>query len=297
MNFADKYQIIKRLGNQQKRKFSDVFLVQDKQSGEKRTMKVLTKSPTNLVLQDRLRQEAMFHFSHPQLPAIIDFSESENELILVLTYRDGVPLDQFLKTVRKKDKPRVLFHILQQFESVFQELKHHQIVHLDLKPSNIIVEEVNDQLGVYLIDFGMALCTSKKETRTTLFPLGYAAPELLLNRLHLVDQRTDFFALGILLWQSFVGKLPLLQPNPSITTNLQLTHPLPENSQIPAAFFNILQRISAKHAFRLPPNRLAEYELDAGLKKGMDTRYSDYQTILKDWENALNKRKRFFWNK
>lgn len=297
MNFADKYQIIQRLGNQQKRKFSDVFLVQDKQSGEKRTMKALTKSPANLVLQDRLRQEATFHFSHPQLPAIIDFSESENEIILVLSYREGVPLDQFLKTVRQKDKPRVLFQVLRQFESIFQELKHHQIVHLDLKPSNIIVQEVNDQFNVYLIDFGMAMCTSEKETRSTLFPLGYAAPELLLNRLHLVDQRTDFFALGILLWQSFVGKLPLLHPNPSITTNLQLTHPLPENSQIPAAYFTILHRLSAKHAFRLPPNRLTEFELDAGLKKGMDSRYSDYQTILKDWENALNKRKWFFWHK
>ena len=233
---SEKYRIIQRLGKQQQRKFGDVFLVEDKITGESGTMKVVAKSGNEL-RELRLRAEAGFSFDHPQLPETLYTFETETELVVVKNHFLGVPLDMFLKSVKSKQKPAALLRLLEQLKPIFEELNRQQVVHLDLKPSNLIINGTPEQFEVYLIDFGMAMRTDRVDHRGTLFPLGYAAPELLLNRLHLVDQRSDLFALGIVLWQSFTGKLPLLHPNPSITTNLQLTHPLPDHDDIPKALF------------------------------------------------------------
>lgn len=286
---SEKYRILQRLGKQQQRKFGDVFLVEDKITGESGTMKVVAKSGNEL-RESRLRAEAGFEFDHPQLPKTHYTFESETELVVVKNYFPGVPLDTFLKSVKPKQKPAVLVRLLEQLKSVFEELNRQQIVHLDIKPSNLIINGTPEQFEVYLIDFGMAMRTNAVDHRGTLFPLGYAAPELLLNRLHLVDQRTDLFALGIVLWQSFTGKLPLLHPNPSITTNLQLTHPLPDHDDIPKRYLPILKRLCAKYSFGVPPNQLPAETMDANLKEAMDQRYTNLEEMIADWKTALEKK-------
>ena len=289
MNPEEKYRIIKRLGNQQKRKFGDVFLVEDKITGEQGTMKVVAKSGNEL-LEKRLKAEAGFEFEHPQLPKTAYTFETETELVVVRSYFPGVPLDGFLKTVKSKQKPAVLLHLLEQLKPVFEELNRLRVVQLDIKPSNLILDGTPGKFTVYLIDFGMAMRTNDADRRNTLFPLGYAAPELLLNRLHLVDQRTDLFALGIVLWQSFTGKLPLLHPNPSITTNLQLTHQLPDHDDIPKRYLAILKRLCAKHSFGVPPNQLPPETMDLHLKEAMEQRYNNLDEVIAHWRKAMEKK-------
>lgn len=289
---SEKYRIVHRLVNEQRRKFGDVFLVKDKETDELGTMKIIAKS-TNDLQEVRLRAEANFTFDHPQLPKTLYTFESETELVVVKNHLPGIPLNDFMKGVKSKHKPTLLLHLLEQLKPVFDELNRQHIVHLDIKPSNIIVNGTPEQFEVYLIDFGMAMRTNELDQRGTLFPLGYAAPELLLNRLHLADHRTDLFALGIVLWQSFTGKLPLLHPNPSITTNLQLTHPLPDHDDIPKGYLSILKRLSAKHSFGIPPNQLPSETMDAYLKEAMDQRYAQLEPVIADWKAAL-KKKRWF---
>lgn len=292
MNPSEKYRIKHRLGKQQQRKFGDAFLVEDKITGEWGTMKVIRKSENEL-RESRLRAEAGFAFDHPQLPRTLYTFESETELVVVKNHFPGIPLDMFLKSVKSKQKPAVLLRLLEGLKPVFEELERQQIVHLDIKPSNLIINGTPEQFEVYLIDFGMAMRTNETDSRGTLFPLGYAAPELLLNRLHLADQRTDLFALGIVLWQSFTGKLPLLHPNPSITTNLQLTHPLPDHDDIPKRYLPILKRLCAKHSFGVPPNQLSPETMDTFLKEAMDQRYNNLEELIADWKKALEKKRWF----
>lgn len=294
MTLSEKYRIVQRLGNQQKRKFSEVFLVADEATGQKGTLKFLTKTPDNAALQERLRAEADFQFTHTGLPQTLFLQETETELAIVRSYAEGVPLDSFLKQVKQKQKPSVLLRFLEELAPLLHALRQENVVHLDLKPSNLILNGSPAAFTVSLIDFGMALRTDRPENRGTLFPLGYAAPELLLNRLPLVDQRTDLFALGVVLWQQFTGRLPLVHPNPSITTNLQLTHPLPQYDAIPKAIFAILERMCAKHAFGVPPNQLAPGKMDESLKEAMNRRYNDIDEVTGDWRKALEDRKPFW---
>lgn len=294
MNPAAKYKILEQIDGHKKRKFAHVFLTENKISGVKSILKTLQKTDDNLVIQDRLRKEATFSFIVDGLPETLDFFESESEIFLFKSFQTGITLGDYLEQFRSREKPQKLFEILEQLEPILDHIHQNKIYHLDIKPGNIIVDSSNG-IRVSLIDFGLALNKNESEVRKTLFPLGFAAPELLLNQLDLVDERTDYFALGVSCWTCLQGKMPLIDPNPSITTNLQLTYPLPNLDSKYKAFSGILQKLAAKHQFTVPPNKLNTNELKACLSKGMNKRYATYAEFISDFEKQLASQKKSWW--
>jgi len=286
MEISDRYKIIKPLGRQNRRKFGSLFLVSDKVSEELGAMKVVRKDSATNIATERLRAESTFHFDEPGLPKILFTHESDRELIVIRNWIDAVTLDTYFEGLRKRERHDALLHVLERIAGLLNKLHNSGIYHCDLKPGNIMVTKDGK---VHLIDFGLALRTPISENRKILFPLGYAAPELLLNRLHLIDQRTDYFALGITLWRLYSGKLPLTHPNPSIFTNLQLTHPLPESNDVPKKIQMILEKMCAKHSFKVPPNTLPQNEVDALLTEAINRRYENLKNFLEDYKNARKK--------
>jgi serine/threonine protein kinase len=279
-NLSEKYSIIKPLGAQSKRKFGAVYLVQNKLTLEFAVLKSLVKTEINFQLQARLLKEATFSFNTLGLPQTIDFFESESEIIVLKNYSEGMSLDEYWKTIKSRKRIQVFQVILPKLIYLLQILAEQKIVHCDLKPSNIIVHEENGQIEVTLIDFGMALRTDEENQRQTLFPLGYAAPELLLNKLEIIDQRTDQFSLGIIIWKLFTDKLPLSHPNPSVFTNLQLTHPLPDHVELPKGYYPILLKMCNKHQFKTAPNLISQEEILNRLSEGINGRFNNYDEIL-----------------
>jgi len=282
MSLAEQYRILQALGDQKVRKFGEVFLVESKKDSSKGVLKHVRVSPATQIAAERLRQEAHFTFDQLGLPTILDFYESENELLLVRAYAEGLPLHTFWLGLRKKERIAFLQHLIAKLIPLFAALKEEEIVHCDLKPGNILIEGNANDFSVHLIDFGLALRVNHQEERKLLFPLGYAAPELLLHHLDLVDQRTDIFALGIIIWRLFAGKLPLVHPNPSIYTNIQLTHPLPDDSSLPRGLHAILRRMSHRHAFQMPPNRMNREEVRECLRSAMHERYATLSEVMED---------------
>lgn len=279
-NLSEKYSIIKPLGGQSKRKFGAVYLVQNKLTLEFAVLKSLVKTEINFQLQARLLKESTFSFNTLGLPQTIDFFESESEIIVLKNYSEGMSLDEYWKTIKSRKRIQVFQVILPKLIYLLQILAEQKIVHCDLKPSNIIVHEENGQIEVTLIDFGMALRTDEENQRQTLFPLGYAAPELLLNKLEIIDQRTDQFSLGIIIWKLFTDKLPLSHPNPSVFTNLQLTHPLPDHVELPKGYYPILLKMCNKHQFKTAPNLISQEEILNRLSEGINGRFNNYDEIL-----------------
>jgi serine/threonine protein kinase len=274
-----KYKFIKTLGSQTKRKFGEVYLVKNKITGDLSVLKTIIKTPTNIHLQERIRKESTFSFDKPGLPRTIELIENESQLILIKSYCPGLPLDEYWSKLNSSERLNTLKLIIKQLIPIFDELKKQRIVHCDLKPSNILVNQTEQGFEIALIDFGMALRTDEVNERSTLFPLGYAAPEILLNKLDLVDQRTDLYSLGIIIWRLFTGKLPLTHPNPSIFTNLQLTYPLPDSPELPKGIYPILQKMCVKHSFRNAPNLLPSDEVTRDLKNALNERYSDLHEV------------------
>lgn len=294
MNPAEKYKILEQIDANKKRKFAHIFLTENKISGVKSILKTVQKTEDNQVVQDRLRKEAGFSFIVEGLPETLDFFESDSEIFLFKSFQAGITLADYLDQFRSKEKPLKLFEVLEKMEPILEHLHQNRIYHLDIKPGNIIVDS-SKGLRVSLIDFGLALNKNETELRKTLFPLGFAAPELLMNRLDLVDARTDYFSMGLTCWTCLQGRMPLIDPNPSITTNLQLTYPLPNLDSKYKAFSEVLQKMAAKHQFTVPPNKLSASELKTALIKGMNKRYDSYTAFITDFESKLRGQKKGWW--
>jgi serine/threonine protein kinase len=287
----DNYALIKKLGNQKNRKFGEVYLAQNRFNLEFYVLKTCVKTPDNSNIQMQLRKEAEFSFQHPNLPETLCFFEDEENITLVKSYLKGETLDVFWKKIASRKRTASLLSILSKIIPTLEFLYENKIIHCDLKPSNILVEQIGEEFNVSLIDFGMALNMAKVTKRSTLFPLGYAAPELILNRLDLIDCRTDQFALGVIIWKLFAGKLPLTHPNPSVFTNLQLTHPLPNHSDLPNGWYEILQKMCYKESFRTAPNLLSQEEVSTALKNAIAGRYHNLESCLSALEKLPQRKK------
>jgi serine/threonine protein kinase len=248
------------------------------------------KNPHNTLEQDRLRSEASFSFQKEGLPVICDFFEDENSIQLVKKHEAGIPLHEFISDVTPRKRRTVLGQLLPLLADLLGSIHEQKILHLDIKPSNILVAKLENSYRVALIDFGMAIRMDQFEARKTLFPLGYAAPELVLNQLHCCDKTSDYFSLGITIWYCLTGKLPLYHSNPSIYTNLQINHPLPESSLIPNKQHLLLAKLCAKYSFEIPPNQLSETEIIKRLNQGKKERYQYLVDFISDWNDMLQRK-------
>ncbi len=286
MQIADKYKIIKPLGKHQGRKFGSLFMVCDKATDALGVMKVVAKTDQSMIAVERLEAEAKFHFDFVGLPEVMDFYNGENEVILIRKFIEAEPILERFEKIKKRDRHIFLCDVLKKLGIILDFLHDQSIYHCDIKPGNILIDSDDT---VHLIDFGLAIQQPIDESRKLLFPLGYAAPELLLNHLEIVDHRTDYFALGITLWRMYSSKIPLAHPNPSIFTNLQLTHPLPESDQVSRHIQKVLEKMCAKHSFKVPPNSMEHKDVQAKLKQGISDRYSNFAEFLRDFQEAGNK--------
>ena len=279
------YDILERLGNQKRRKFCDVFKVQHKATLEVFILKV----SINTLGKETLRSEAQFSFNSKGLPEVIWCIEDEDSTAILLKYKKGITLDHFFKKLKTKEQFDTLIRICENLSPILKELESKQIAHLDLKPSNILVDETDASIN--LIDFGLAIEYGKTNYRKLIFPLGYASPEVILNRLHLVNHQSDYFSIAVIIFQLFEGKLPLLNANPSITTNLQITHPLPESDKLDKKANCALQKLGAKFSFSVAPNALSNEEIDQSLKLGQSYRYNNFEEFITEFKSGRLKKK------
>jgi serine/threonine-protein kinase len=290
MEPSNQYQIVNILGNQSIRKFGKVYLVQRRTDGKQHVMKRIQLDVTEAHLIERAKREATFTFQLAGLPRIVEQIQTDTEFALIKDYAPGIPLDEYWLSIPKKQRISELIRILHELEPLFNALKENGIVHCDIKPSNILIHKINDHIEVQLIDFGLAIRQNEENRFKLLFPLGFAPPELLLNRLNCVDHTSDLFALGITIWKLFVGQLPLIHPNPSIFINLQLTYPLPDHSNLPKGLCPILQKMCYKHQFKTAPNRMTPNEVDALLIEANCNRYQRLNTVIQDLEQIPQKK-------
>jgi serine/threonine protein kinase len=295
MELNEKYSLKKELRHGNSSKFGRTFSGISKFTGEPVILKFVVKNNDVSTGAKQLKNESLFNFQFEGLPTIIDYFESDNECILVRNFQTGEILSTYWKTLSRMERIPFLIEFLKELNVLFKELSKHSVVHCDLKPSNILVRKnETGKINVSLIDFGLSIKTTKNIDRKIIFPLGFAAPELLLNQLGLVDHRTDQFALGITIWYLLTEQLPLTHPNPSIYTNLQLTHPLTDHSLLPKGMYPILKRMSNKYSFKTAPNLMTAQELITCLKQGIEMRYPSLDDVISEFENIVSTRKKWF---
>jgi serine/threonine-protein kinase len=288
--YLNQFEVINKLGTPNKRKFNEVYLIKSMNSGDLAVLKKLVKTNQNKHLWCVLKAESQFEFTSQNLPKTWHFIENDQEILLIRNFQKGIPINEYWRKLKSKNQLEFLKKMIEALVPIFDELAARNIVHCDIKPSNILVDESENELNFSLIDFGIALDLNKLEERKTLFALGYSAPEIILNRLQIANQTSDIFALGISIWQLYTGKLPLTHPNPSIMTNLQITYPLTTHGNISKSIQQILNKMCHKHTFKMPPNLMENSDLDQCLISAQKVRFQNLQSVLDELSIVKEKR-------
>lgn len=149
--------------------------------------------------------------SHVNFPRIVDAFEEDNRKILIMDYIHGVTLEEIIEKGPMKEK-EILFVLKQVCEAVLY--LHHRnpvLLFLDLKPSNIMVEETGT---VKLVDLGSVTVKGSRGKISGSF--GYASPEQVKVQREgccLLEQ-SDIFSFGMVLYAMITGnchRLPIVE--------------------------------------------------------------------------------------
>ncbi len=142
--------------------------------------------------------------NHPHIAALHTALSAENQLLMVMEFVEGSPLDERLRAGRIP-LPEV-FRYMDQMLSALGYAHHQGIIHRDIKPSNIMLTSDGN---IKLMDFGIArAATDSQLTRTgaTLGSLHYMSPEQLTG--DAMDARSDLYSLGVSFYEMATGQRP-----------------------------------------------------------------------------------------
>src|SRR5262249_12662169 len=230
------YRIVRVLGTGG---MGEVYLAEDTRLGRQVAIKFLPASyqydpdrRTKFLAEAR----ATSALRSPHIAAIYDIGEHEGAMFIVMEYVEGEMLAEKLK--RGPLAVRDVIDLAAQIGDALSEAHALGIVHCDVKASNLIV---NDRGMIKLLDFGIAAGaiedraevddrTQKvgQQTAVGFMPgtISYMSPEQALGRA--IDNRSDIFSLGVVMYEMLTARLPFEGENQVVTLdNIINSEPMP----------------------------------------------------------------------
>jgi len=202
-------------------------------------------------VKERFLREArsMASLNDPHIIQIYYIGEWEGQPYFAMEFVEGESLSTWLKRENQMT-PEQAARAIYQTASGLATAHDRGVIHRDIKPANLML----DQRGrIKIADFGIALSStdfSKKLTSTGEFvgTPGYLSPEVCTGQP--VDQRSDIFSLGIVLFELLTGRMPFNDQSPLGLLLEVVRAEIPDvrdlNSAVDAELTRILQRMTAK---------------------------------------------------
>ncbi len=195
----NRYQVVEHLGDGSTAR---VYKALDTRLNRDVALKILL-SQVRETTQRRFFQEATAaaQLNHPNIMAIYDVDEDDDQYFLVAEYVEGQPLTAFIPS-----SPEVVVELGSQIALALSYAHDQQIIHRDIKPANI---KVTPQNQVKIMDLGLALGRDSKRMTAEGMIIGtpaYLSPEQAQG--HELDHRTDIYSLGVVLYEMLTGQLP-----------------------------------------------------------------------------------------
>jgi eukaryotic-like serine/threonine-protein kinase len=267
---VQRYQLMEIAG---KGSMGQVYLAKDMLlGGVKVAVKFLSKSSITQKVRDRFMQEAtisaLLGENSIHIVKVRDYGLDEAEVpFYVMEFLQG---DSLKDVIHKKPMalPR-FFNITRQIclgldcahDGIEIDGNLCQVIHRDIKPSNIIVTQ-NPTLGdfVKVLDFGIALLQSDDSPAGFMGTPAYCSPEQMEGKV--LDNRSDIYSLGILMFQMLTGELPLRPVASSFEGWFNAHHKTPPKSfkdacpsaDIPPEVEELVMRCMSKAVSDRPPN-------------------------------------------
>lgn len=217
----------------------------------------------------RFRQEArtIANLEHAHILPVYDHGESDGVLYLVMRYLDSGTLKDHLAS-----GPLSITEIDRLFSQLAGALEYAHargVIHRDLKPSNALIDARGD---LFLTDFGIAKLLESDARFTGSGAMvgtpAYMSPEQAQGRK--IDQRTDIYSLGIILYEMITGRIPFDAETPLAIILKHINAPLPLPSVIKPDVSPSIERILLK-----------------ALAKDPADRFSSVAEFLSAWKQAL----------
>lgn len=187
---------------------------------------------------------------HPNIVNIYDVGEEADLYYIVMEYVNGQTLKQYIQGNSPLEVEKSL-DIMKQLTSAISHAHQNNIVHRDIKPHNILIDNMGN---VKITDFGIAMAleaTSITQTNSVLGSVHYLSPEQ--ARGGMANKKSDIYSLGIVMFELITGRLPFsgesavsiaLKHLQSETPSVRRWNPL-----IPQSVENIVLKATAKDPF------------------------------------------------
>ena len=248
----------------------------------------------------RFQQEAraVARLNHPNILPVFDFGIEQDYSYIAMRYVDqATTLSDLMKLGLDNEQ---IIELISQLASALDYAHKRGVIHRDVKPSNVMIDEG----WILLSDFGLAKVTeSVAELSITGLGVGtpaYMSPEQAAGKA--VDHRTDFYALGVILYEILTGQLPHDAPSP-LALMLKRTSepPVPPrqlNAHIPEAVERVVMRaLSDSPDDRYPSGGTFAADLVAAMPHSFRTAPLEPSAALKGQTIVLQPQPTIFFDK
>ncbi|MGA3070026.1 MAG: serine/threonine-protein kinase [Terracidiphilus sp.] len=244
-------------------RMSTLFKATDLRDGRKVAIKIPHEElEADPVLLERFRREEEIgqELDHPGVVKTFD-GEERSRVYMVIEWVEGRLLRSILNQKCRNEGCKMpverALKIALGICDALDYMHKHGVVHRDLKPENIMVDG-DDRIK--LIDFGIAM---KEDARrltfvnlsTTLGTPDYISPEQVKGQRG--DQRSDIYALGVMLYEMLTGETPFSGPNPLAVMNERVLHDPRPARKLRAEISPQLEEILNRALERDPRHRYA----------------------------------------
>lgn len=221
----------------------------------------------------RFQQEARIiaKLEHPHILPVFDYGESDGVAYFVMRYLDAGTLKDRMEAGR----PLPLEDIDKLFTQLAEALSYAHgrgVVHRDLKPANALIDSHGN---VFLTDFGIAKILESASPRLTqtdaiMGTPAYISPEQAQGQP--VDQRSDIYSLGIILYEMVTGSVPFVAETPLAVLFKHISDPLPPPSVVKPDIRPAIEKVILKALAKDPRDRFdTAAEFVAAWERALDT--------------------------
>jgi len=262
--FDGRYRVVRKLGSGG---MADVYLAEDEELGRRVAIKILNDRHANdEQFVERFRREAKnaAGLSHPNIVSIYDRGEAEGTYYIAMEYLDGRSLKE-LVVARGPLPVADAITFTRQVLGALRFAHRKGVVHRDIKPHNVMAD-ADGRLKV--TDFGIARAGASQMTEagSIIGTAQYLSPEQ--ARGAAVDQRSDLYSVGVVLYELLTGTVPFTGETPVEIAMRHLSDtpqpPSIKRPEIPPDLDMVVLRALAKN----PDDRFqTAEEMDAELER------------------------------
>lgn len=204
---------------------------------------------------NRFQREAIMlaRLQHPHILPVFDYGQVDGYSYIVMPFLQNGTLAELLEA-RRRTLPEI-HQIMTQIGSALGYAHARGMIHRDVKPSNVLIDEQGNCL---LTDFGLARMMQASSDRLTsagaiMGTPAYMSPEQ--GKGDSVDLRSDLYSLGVIFYEMLTGQVPYQDTLPMMVVIKHIRDPLPSARELAPELNDATERVLIKSLAKEPDER------------------------------------------